>query len=339
MRRSTILPCRSLTCALGAATLALAFTGCGEQAAPPAVWFAPNLGSLDMVDLFTQPQAWPAARGELGVFKFYEQQLISERPADCVDCGPNILPAFEQAQAFTELGDWDVAIAVEVGVIKGQSCSPEANAALAIEAIRNVQQGGGVVRYLALDEPLLGARDCGIGLTDLGQAAKTVATFSGLVHQAYPAVSIGDIEPYPEFGVAVLTAWLAALRAEGFVPDFFHLDVDRARAATSLGVDVPTDLRTLMRLVEAQQIPFGVIFWGADGTDEAAYAADVLAWVETVRQAIGKPTQSIFQSWSRGTDGRFLVPRNLPETDATNMTHTRLLNEGLRALRAGSSGS
>jgi hypothetical protein len=328
---------RLLTLLLGAATLALAAADCGEKAPPPGVWFAPNLGSLDMVDLFTQPQAWRTARSELGVFKFYEQQLVSERPADCTDCGPNILPAFEQVQAFAQLGDWNLAIAVEVGVIKRHTCSPEANASLAIEAIRNVEQRGGVVRYLAMDEPLLGARDCGIGLTDLGQAAKGVATFARRVQEAYPAVSIGDVEPYPEFGVPVLTAWLAALRTQGFAPAFVHLDVDRGRAA-SLGVDVPTDLRALMRLVEVQQIPFGVIFWGADGTDETAYAADVLAWVETVRQAIGKPTQSVFQSWSRGADGRFVVPRNLPENDSATMTHTRLLDEGLRELRGGSSG-
>ncbi len=335
--RSTVLTSCHLTRLLGAAALVLAFTGCGQKTPAPRVWFAPNLGSLDMVSLFTQPQAWRTARSQLGVFQFYEQQLISTQPAACVDCGPNILPAFDQAQAFSQLGDWGLAISVEVGVIKGHTCSPEANADLALQAIRNVQQRGGVVRYLAMDEPLLGARDCGIGLTDLGQAAKGVATFAQRVQEAYPAVSVGDVEPYPEFGVPVLTAWLAALRSHGFVPAFVHLDVDRGRA-TSLGVDVPGDLRALLQVTQVQQIPLGVIFWGADGTDEAAYAADVLAWVETVRQAIGEPPQSIFQSWSRDAGSRFVVPRNLPETDSATVTHTRLVNEGLRALRAGSSG-
>ena len=127
-----------------------------------------------------------------------------------------------------------------------------------------------------MDEPLLGAGDCKV---DLAQAAKNVAAFARQVQAAYPAVSIGDVEPYPQFGVPTLTAWMAALQAEGFAPAFLHLDVDRQRAASS-GFDVVADLRTLEKLVDVQRIPFGVIFWGADGTDEAGYAADVLAWVE-----------------------------------------------------------
>jgi hypothetical protein len=326
-------PLRLLARTLGAAGLAalIALGGCATDRSAK-VWFAPNLGSPDMLGLFTQPQAWSKARGSVGVFKFYEQHLISERPADCPSCGPNLLPAFEQAGAFGQLRDWGVAIAVEVGVIKGHTCAPEANAALALTAIRNVELRGGSVRYLAMDEPLLGAGDCKIGLE---QAAKDVAAFARQVHAAYPSVGIGELEPYPEFGVPKLTAWMAALQGEGFAPAFIHLDVDRQRSATS-GLDVAVDLQNLKKLVDVQQIPFGVVFWGADGTDEAGYAADVLSWVDTVRQAIGEPTHSVFQSWSRSADGRFVVPRNLPETDSATMTHTRLLNDGLRALRAGS---
>jgi hypothetical protein len=332
--RSAVPVHRLLTRALGTAVLAavLAQGGCGGGRTQQ-VWFAPNLASQDMVGLFRQPEAWGTARRSIDAFQFYEQQLLSVLPADCPSCGPNILPAFEQAGAFGQLDDWGVAIAVEVGVIKGHTCSPEANAAFAVEAIRNVELRGGVVRYLAMDEPLLGAGECEVGLD---QAAKNVATFSRWVHDVYPAVGIGDVEPYPRFDVATHTAWMAALRNEGFTPAFVHLDVDRAHAA-SIAANVPGDVQILKKLVEVQGIPFGVIFWGGDGTDEAAYAADVLAWVETVRLAIGEPTHSIFQSWSRTADGRFLVPRNLPETDPATTTHTRLLNDGLRALRAGSS--
>jgi len=321
----------SRACLAAALAAVLAQGGCSQKS--QQVWFAPNLASPDMVGLFSEPQAWSTARNSTDVFKFYEQQLLFARPADCPSCGPNLLPAFEQAQAFAQLGSWGIAIAVEVGVIKGQSCSPEANAALALAAIRNVEQRGGSVRYLAMDEPLLGAGDCAIGLE---QAAKNVAAFARQVHATYPGVGIGELEPYPQFGVPTLSAWMAALQGERFAPAFIHLDVDRQRAATS-ALDVAADLRALKQLVAVQKIPFGVIFWGADGTDEAAYAADVLTWAGTVRQAIGQPTHSVFQSWSRSAGGRFVVPRNLPESDPTTMTHTRLLNEGLRSLRAGTS--
>lgn len=279
-----------------------------------------------MVELFTRPQGWSTARGQIDTFKFYEQHLLSRLPADCPDCGPNLLPAFAQAQAFARLQDWGIAVAVEVAAIKGHTCSAEANAALALTAIRNVRGGGGTVRYLALDEPLVGALECGF---DLGQTARSLATFYERVRAAEPAVGVGDIEPYPAFDAPALAAWIAALRGEGVTLAFFHLDVDRPRVART-GADLKTDLRTLEGAAEQQGIPFGVIFWGADRTEEDAYAADVLAWVETVGRGIGMPSHSIFQSWSRTTDGRAVVPRNLPET-ATG-THTRLLNEGLRVL-------
>ncbi len=307
---------------------ALLLTSCARDRSQ--VWFAPNLGSLDMVDLFTRPDEWTTARQSTDVFKFYGRQLLAETPTDCPLCGPNILPAFDDAQAFSQLRGWGISTAIEVGVIKEFDCAADTSAVLAERAIRNVQLGGGDIAYLAMDEPILGAETCQLSVD---QAAREVAAFSRAVHQAYPAVRIGEIVPYPHFDVVKITAWLAALRQAGFVPAFVHLDVDRVAASLG-GYDIPTDIRTLQKVVELQNLPFGVIFWGADNTDEAAYAADVLSWVETVRQAIGQPGQSIFQSWSVAADGRFVVPRNLPETDPETMTHTRLLDEGLRVLRS-----
>ncbi len=137
--RSAIPVHRLLTRALGAAALAavLAQGGCGEGRTQQ-VWFAPNLASRTWSGCSgnRRPGARHAAASTS--FQFYEQQLLSVLPADCPSCGPNILPAFEQAGAFGQLDDWGVAIAVEVGVIKGHTCSPEANAAFAVEAIRNV---------------------------------------------------------------------------------------------------------------------------------------------------------------------------------------------------------
>jgi hypothetical protein len=301
-------------------------SGCGRAAGQ--VWFAPNLGSPDMVELFTRPQQWSTAREHIDTFKFYEQHLLSRLPAECPDCGPNLLPAFEQTQAFARLAGWGIAVAVEVAAIKGHTCSPEANAALALTAIRNVRAGGGNVRHLAMDEPLIGGAECAF---DLEQTAGDVAAFCRRVQDAEPAVAIGDIEPYPAFTAPALEAWLAALRREGVTLSFFHLDVDRGRAERT-GADLRSDLRALQRSAEEQGIPFGVIFWGADRTEAGAYAADVLAWAETVGRDIGVPAHSVFQSWSRTADGRAVVPRNLPETASETMTHTRLLNEGLRVL-------
>jgi len=219
-RRSRLLP-------LGLA-LAVALAACGSPATGRQVWFGPNMGSVDMIELFTQPSQWRAARPSTDVFKFYEQQLLADTAADCLDCGRNIYPQLARAEAFTRLNAWALRIGIEVGVIKSWGCAASATLPLAREAMRRVETR-----------------------------------------------------------------------------------------------------------IEGQGIPFGVIFWSEVRASDEAYFADVMAWVETVRMAIGELTHSIFQSWAVAPDGRLTVPANLPEADAAAHTHTRLLDEGVAALRGG----
>src|SRR5436309_193134 len=42
--------------------LALALAACGRPATGRQVWFGPDMGSPDMIELFTQPQRWRAGR-------------------------------------------------------------------------------------------------------------------------------------------------------------------------------------------------------------------------------------------------------------------------------------
>jgi hypothetical protein len=73
------------------AILAAAFW-LGVACAPPeserVAWFAPNLGSPDLLELFTQPPLWTRSRGQIGVFQFYERQLLANA---CLECGRNLL--------------------------------------------------------------------------------------------------------------------------------------------------------------------------------------------------------------------------------------------------------
>jgi hypothetical protein len=312
----------------GAAALALALSGCGDTERP--VWFAPNLASRDMVRLFTHPDEWSETRRDVGVFQFYAVQLgILDT---CENCGENVLPNFVGAGAFEKLRGWGIATSVEAGALKDWGCTAETTLPLTLRAIANVGASAGEVRYVAMDEPLLGGQDC--GLSAQASAAEVVRYATGL-QASTASVLVGDIEPYPRFDTAHLVEWLDLLKAQGWSPSFFHLDVDRLHAAR-LGKDVPADLAALRAACQARAIPFGVIFSGADGLDEAAYAADVLAWVDVVQAAIGRPEQVLFQSWAVSSDGRYEVPLNLPEDDPALWTHTRLLREGFGRLRSAS---
>src|ERR1051325_5868367 len=74
-------------------TLVLAGHGCGRtRPSGTEVWLAPNLGSPDTIDMFGQPKLWTAARRSTDVFKFYEQQILADRAADCPACRRNIYP-------------------------------------------------------------------------------------------------------------------------------------------------------------------------------------------------------------------------------------------------------
>ena len=306
---------------------------CASPMNGPEVWFAPNLGSPDMIDLFTQPTQWHAARRATSVFKFYERALLADAPADCPECGRNILPELARVDAFNRLNSWGISIGIEVGALKSWGCAASATLPPALDAMRRVEAHRAVVSVLAMDEPILGGQACDLTLEE---SAVHTARFALQARAGRPHLRVGDIEAYPAASVPTLIAWLAALRANGFTPAFFHLDVDRAHAAR-IGADVAGDLRTLRSAVETEGIPFGVIFWSDVGTSDAAYAADVISWVDTVHAAIGQPTHSIFQSWAVSPDGTMRVPANLPEADTAVETHTRVLNDGLADLRSGAS--
>lgn len=67
---------------------ALLALGLGACAPRRQVWFTPSIGSPDMVELFTRPEAWPKARGRIDVFKFYAAQVLDDAVA-CPACGPS----------------------------------------------------------------------------------------------------------------------------------------------------------------------------------------------------------------------------------------------------------
>lgn len=301
------------------------------SAASDLVWFAPNMGSSDFAELFTRPEQWTRARTRVDVLKFYTQNLLDD---PCSICGDNILPRFVDVDAFRTLASMGIAIAVEVPAVKEWGCTSDATFGVTQIAIRNVETHGGQVALLAMDEPLFGGQlvangqSCGY---QMEQSAAQTAAYMQRIRQTYPEISVGDIEPYPEYSVSELERWLLALQDGGAAPAFFHLDVDLERVRVE-GRDVKADLVALARFCRENDIPFGVIFtssWRAAGADRT-YFDSTLGWVGTVNQAIGKPQHVVFQSWQGpAKDGLHEVPVNLPEDDPGVYSHTRLLLEGL----------
>ena len=301
------------------------------------VWFCPNVNSPDMLNLFTDPTQWSAARSSIKVFKFYDSQVT----AGCSFCGSNTLTNFVGVNAFRKLNNtWGIKIAVETGSIKSWSCDGVAAAAGTRTAIKNIVDNGGTVTYVSMDEPWMSCTNAlhpNCGLTQ-AQAAQVVANYIAAVKQPpYQSVLIGSEEGYRQndttncMNGACMLSWLAALKNAGVSLAFFHVDVDSN--AISSYAQVGSDLNSIRNYCNQNGIAFGVLFAGSGGTDQAYYNS-VSDWVSKCQSLIGTPQHSVFMSWagsgSSGTPTPNGIPDNLPE--CAEFTHTRLINDGLSIL-------
>jgi hypothetical protein len=306
--------------------LTLTLTGCAHS---PQVWFTPNIGSPDMLDLFEHPEEWPKARSEIQVFGFYAGQLVPDELA-CPNCGPNRIENLRRVSAFARLAQWGISTYIEAPAVKPWDCTAETPAVFTRDALRAASEGGGAVHYVAMDEPLLGGDSCGL---TMNETARRTAAYVHKLQAEQPGLSIGDIEPYPVIPAPRLLDWMDALRSAGVIPAFFHLDVDRAYAA-SRRLDIGPDLRLLKTSLGQSFIPFGLILWGSNGSSDDGYATDVTGWAQEATTVFGAaPDHITFQSWVVSPDGAQRVPVNLPENDPTTHSHTRLINETLAQLR------
>jgi hypothetical protein len=299
------------------------------------VWFAPNMGSTDHVELFTNPDAWATERQLIDVFQFHSAVLFAE---PCPICGDNSLTTLGAADAFRQLAEWEIAIAVEVGAVYEGGCDGAANYLRdAGVVIDNVAAQGGSVRILSMDEPLLhGGPKPVQSACDYTAAELAVETadFVRSVNADQPDVIVGLTEPYPHFSVAELQDWILELESNGVVLPFFHLDVDMERVRVE-DHNVTRDLRSLRDFCEQRGIAFGVILtsnWTQSGSNRAYYRS-TLDWIATVKQAIGRPHHVIFESWQGpAPSGHHEVPVNLDHNDSGGYGHMKLLRDGLKAL-------
>jgi hypothetical protein len=292
-----------------------------------------------MAALFTSPAEWPTARARVDVFKFYEQQLLE--PPDTPRLGPDHYTALRDAGAFSTLTlEWHKAIAIEVGAVKRQFCSPNGTAEAeasrqSIDAVLNVRMAGGRVAYLAMDEPFYaGVTDADVCGGATG-AADRLLVYVTAVRHALPGIGIGLIEPYPYFQPESIAQFLDLMAARGIAPSFLHLDAgtNQLRAGRD---DFVRDVGAIAFACAARGVRFGMIFNGDTGESNAAYASGVMTRVQLTRQLFGSwaqmPGDLVFQSWVDSPTLGSTIPQNLPETLAD--THTDLILRGLAGLGA-----
>jgi hypothetical protein len=300
------------------------------------IWFTPGPGTLDMRRLFEVPDEWPRAREAIQVFKFYQQH--TEPAASIV--GPNTYDALVHSNAFSKVTrDWKKRLALEAGSVKDFYCTADASGmdasiAATQRSIDAIRAAGGLLTYLAMDEPFLAGQASRCGGPSFAPTASRLRTYMTAIRKKNPEVRIGLIEAYPFFTPAQFDEMLALMKEQGVPASFVHADV--YLPALRKGRDnLGADLIRLSQIAAAHRIPYGLIIWGENGNADALYAEDArrlaTAIHRTFRDWAVMPDHLIFQSWAESSTGLRITPSNLPESRPD--THTFLLNDLYRQLR------
>ena len=309
--------------AVGLAALGLTGPCAGAAAPRPEIWLAPfaplsrpgdpRSGAPDYFNLFDPGAPWDGTAAQVHVFELYRDQ--------------ELLMSDEQLRAVIRgLADRHIALGLETNVLQATStCAPGVGKAAPITAeIERLKRLGADLRYLAMNEPLMGGHgvtgpgDCHASIAAV--AADVAATLKPLL-ALYPGLQIGDVEPVGRADPAShpadmqdwpgqIGAWMTAYRAAMGRPlAFIHADTVWER-------DWKGDLQQLAQVSRAAGVPFGVLYRGdMSEMSDAALAADTARYAAQVEDGLGlRPDHVVFQSW-------WNWPRHdLPDTDLTTMT-------------------
>jgi len=320
--------------AVAAAIVCLSPTTKGAEATD-RIWFCPGPGTIDFIRLFEHPEEWPQARALMDVFKVYQGHTQTPPPQAFL---PNSYDALAAAGVFRTLTEWHKKIAIEAGAVKEFYCTPDPTGMQAainntLDSIRAVQSAGGIVSYIAMDEPFVSGRSKTCGGPALEPTADRVAQYVSAVTAAYPSVKVGLIEAYPFSSEAALEEIIHLLKARNATPAFLHMDTDWRRSGAAA---FKTDMAKLRTFAAAEGIPFGHIIVGLSGEADALYAIDAYGVTELIAATYETwdrmPDQFIIQSWAQTSTGQYIAPTNLPEDRP--FTHTNLLRDVYRRLRA-----
>jgi len=310
--------CKRLLRTISLASLLL----CGaaaQSSSRPQVWFSPldtllrpevgYGGSPQYMDLFQPAAPWSHAAAKVNVFKIYPQWI-----GHATD---------EQLKAqFADLKRRDIKLALEYGVLsEGRDCSvgllgEGAQGNHLLNAARRIQQDGGELAYLAMDEPFffstMSPKPDACRWT-VDRAAADAASHIREAMTVFPNLQVGDIEPVGfsklplDQEMATYASGLLKLQqAIGKPLAFFHADVNwntRPEQAVTAGRDLSQKVGTT----------YGVIIDGftADRTD-AQWIQDAKSHLDLVRANTSSSTTLVYQSWH--PHPQKLMPDDAPDS-------------------------
>ena len=282
------------------------------------IWFAPQAAPVgsrlhrasDLMDLFRPDAPWQDAAAHVKVFKLYASYL-SGAPQDELDA------------IVGDLNRRHIPIALEVGVMNvgPKATNPPCGGLGQVEGYgtpqlaransEKIKRAGGVIRFIAMDEPLFfghyfkgkpgGQPGC---LSSIDQMLGLIKEPLGVYQEEFPGIAIGDTEPSniaeQSHWQDDLLAWTTGFRQTMGKPlAFMHLDIPFNRPnEEGYAVQMFKYVDTLKSrgLIERT----GIIYNGTplDASDAA--------WVQSAKEKIHlledndglRPDQALIQSWT-----------------------------------------
>ena len=251
----------------------------------------PYVGAPDFMQLFSPKARWSTAAKRISVFKLYGEWV------------GGIATDGQLRRVVGDLRRRKIALALETGPLDptpecGAGIEGFATIASGLQMARRIEAAGGVLRYIALDEPyFFGSRYQGAHACrwDAQRVARGVAAFVRAVRRIFPRVAVGDTEPITSASdAAAYVQWLDVYRSvSGQRLAFIHLD---------MSYNLP-GWESLARTVEigarSRGVPAGLIVFGEpEDTSDGAWTARARARIEQYEvEADGRPDHVLFQSW------------------------------------------
>ena len=274
----------------------------------PAIWSDGPAGVEDYMKLFTPSAPWSEAASHTQVFLVNDIVFLGDLSGT---------PSDDQwRQVFADLDRRGIAFALSWGPLSPEGCGTNSEGFDGDNGVRlanKVKALGGTLKYIAMDEPLVGAIGCN---WTTRQTAENARRSIARVRTVFPDVIVGDIEPIPAAQAPAdwlsrYSEWLDVWRDVFGAPlPFFHLDVNWS-------LDWVPHVEAMRHELVSRHIPFGMIYNG--------YWEDI-ADADWVRDAIGHFTK--YETQTGVTPDHVAIEmwdhhplHALPETSPAAMTY------------------
>ncbi len=203
---------------------------------------------------------------------------------------------------------------------------------MAKKVIQKIQNAGGTIDYIEMDEPLYfhhyaNGKNCCHGT--IQNTAERTAAIIKIYKSAFPNAIVGDTEPFPAVSnqphwKAEYAEWVKSFQRQSGTPlSFLHLDFAWGNSAISTGPNHAPNREAIAALAQSAAavarengLQVGMIYNG-DGSS----TSDV-EWVEMAKKHMNcvensgiAPEQAIIETWNKRPDGQFRPANLLPVSD------------------------